>query len=275
MRNKNAVVIITAAILFVYSCSKGGSDPAPPNPCSGVTITITATVVNTSAALAADGSITATASGGSGFTYSINNGAFQNSGTFTNLAAGAYTITAKNLNGCTATQQFTVVAGNACAGITITINTTSASATPCQTANGSIAATATGSAGFTYSLNGGAFQASGNFNNLAAGAYNITAKDANGCTSNVNVTISAAAKGPLFTAVRALLDANCISCHNNTQSEGGMNWTVDCNVITNQARIKARAVDNNPSSMPPTGPLSQADKNKITSWINAGGRYTD
>ncbi|MET0391817.1 MAG: hypothetical protein ABW019_01695 [Chitinophagaceae bacterium] len=278
MRKLNAALIITAAVLFfTYSCSKGGGGgaPAPNDPCAGVTVMLTATVTNTSSAAAADGSIAATATGGSGFTYRLNSGAFQASGTFTNLAAGTYTITAKNANGCTGSQQFTVVAGNACAGITININTTTATAIPCQAANGSITAAATGSTGFTYSLNGGAFQASGTFNGLAAGAYNITAKDVNGCTGNVNVNIAAATRGPLFTAVRTLLDANCISCHNNSQSEGGMNWTVDCNVITSQARIKARAVDNNPSPMPPTGPLSQADKNKITNWINAGGRYTD
>lgn len=274
MRKKNAALIITAAILFmVYSCSKGGGNTPAPNPCTGITITITGTVTNTSTPLASDGSIVAAA--GTGFTYSINNGAFQASGTFTNLAAGTYTITAKNSNNCTGSQQFTVVAGNACAGVTINVTTMATMATPCQAANGSISATATGSTGFTYSLNGGAFQASGTFTNLAAGAYNITAKDANGCTGNANVTIGAASQGPLFTAVRALLDANCVSCHNNSQSEGGMNWTVDCNVVANRDRIKARAVDNNPSPMPPTGPLSQADKNKITNWINAGGRYTD
>ena len=37
--------------------------------------------------------------------------------------------------------------------------------------NGSINATASGSTGFNYSINSGAFQASGNFTNLAAGSY--------------------------------------------------------------------------------------------------------
>ena len=82
-------------------------------------------------------------------------------------------------------------------------------------------------------------------------------------------------KGPLFTAVRDLITANCNSCHNNSIANGGMNWTIDCNIVANKARIKARAVDNNPSSMPPTGPLSQTDKDKITAWLNAGGTYND
>jgi uncharacterized membrane protein len=79
--------------------------------------------------------------------------------------------------------------------------------------------------------------------------------------------------GPLFTAVKAVIATNCQGCHNASQSEGGMNWTVDCNVIKFKDRIKARAVDL--GTMPPTGPLPASEKNKITAWINAGGRYTD
>jgi uncharacterized membrane protein len=79
--------------------------------------------------------------------------------------------------------------------------------------------------------------------------------------------------GALFTAVKAVITQNCVGCHNNTNSQGGMNWTVDCNIVTNKARIKARAVDQ--GTMPPTGPLSQADKDKITAWINAGGAITN
>ncbi|HMR92047.1 MAG TPA: hypothetical protein PKC69_07025, partial [Chitinophagaceae bacterium] len=82
-----------------------------------------------------------------------------------------------------------------------------------------------------------------------------------------------AAAGPLFTAVRSMMATNCQSCHNNTIANGGMNWTIDCNIVINKDRIKTKAVDE--GSMPPTGPLSQADKDKITNWINAGGRYTD
>ncbi|MBE7172146.1 MAG: hypothetical protein INR73_16280 [Williamsia sp.] len=80
--------------------------------------------------------------------------------------------------------------------------------------------------------------------------------------------------GTLFTAVKTLIQQRCVSCHNNTISNGGMNFTVDCNIITNQALIKSVAVDQN--IMPPVGgPLSQTDKNKITAWITAGGAITN
>lgn len=79
--------------------------------------------------------------------------------------------------------------------------------------------------------------------------------------------------GPLFNAVKTLMAAKCVSCHNANTSNGGMNWTVDCNIVAGKARIKARAVDE--GSMPPTGTLPQSDKNTITAWVNAGGRLTD
>lgn len=173
------------------------------NPCAGITVVVTTSQVNPLVGKST-GSITASATGGTGFTYSLNNGAYQASGTFGNLAAGAYTITAKNSNGCLGTKQVTLAATDPCAGVTVVVTATRVNPTTGQS-NGSIAATATGSSGFTYSINNGAFQASGTFSNLAAGTYTITAKNSNGCLgtkavtlastspcTNVNITLTAA-----------------------------------------------------------------------------------
>src|SRR6185295_7277934 len=55
------------------------------------------------------GSITASATGGTGaITYAIDGVTFQVSGTFSGLAAGTYTITAKDANACTVTQPATI-----------------------------------------------------------------------------------------------------------------------------------------------------------------------
>src|SRR3989442_13939766 len=57
-----------------------------------------------------DGSITAGGSGGSGaLGYSIG-GAFQASGSFTGLAAGTYTVTLKDANGCSTSKDITLQA---------------------------------------------------------------------------------------------------------------------------------------------------------------------
>jgi gliding motility-associated-like protein len=61
----------------------------------------------------------------------------------------------------------------------------------CNTGNGSIAITATGSAPYTYSSDGGVtYQPDSNFVNLAAGIYNIVVKDANNCTRDTVITIT-------------------------------------------------------------------------------------
>lgn len=161
-----------------------------------------------------------------------------------------------------------------CASKTITINATPASANTC-TASGSITATATGSTGFTFKLNStGTYQPSGTFSNLNAGSYTVFAKDGDGCEKSASVTVSSGGTaGALFTNVRNLITARCQSCHNNTVQNGGMNWAVDCNIVVNQVRVKVRAVTD--GTMPPTGSLSQADKDIITNWINAGGKFTD
>lgn len=79
--------------------------------------------------------------------------------------------------------------------------------------------------------------------------------------------------GALFTLVKTLVQEKCVSCHNNSFASGGMNLLTDCSIITNQVRIKVRAVDQ--GNMPPGRPLSQTDKDKITAWINAGGAITN
>ena len=265
--------------ILYYSCSKGGgSTNTPIDPCAGITVGVTGTMGNATSGQN-NGSITAGATGGSGFTFSLNNGTFQSSGTFTNLAPGNYSITAKNSSGCTGSKSFTVVAENNCTGVTITVNGTPANAVPCGGSGGSISVTATGGTGFTYSINNGAFQASNQFANLAVGTYTVSAKNADGCSNSATVKVDPVAAGTLFSAVKNILQTNCVSCHNNTVQNGGMNWAVDCNIVTNKARIKTRAVDQSGTSsqmpQPPNPPLSAADQQKIVDWINAGGAYNN
>ena len=105
----------------------------------------------------------------------------------------------------------------------------------------------------------------------------MNVKDAAGCTSSTSVTLNAATAGPLFTAAKGVITSNCAvpGCHTGASPTGGINFSVDCNIVINKDRVKARAIDGNPSIMPPTGALGQADKDKLNAWLNAGGKFTD
>lgn len=186
------------------------------------------------------------------------------------------------INGCKKEESSPIV--DACAGKTIVINTTIDSTTSASATDGKILVSAIGSTGFTYKLNStGTYSASSVFSNLSAGTYTVFAKDAAGCEKTKSVVIPSkiiainpcdGTAGPKFTAVRNLINSNCIGCHSGTSPSGGRDWTVDCNVINNKSIINNRAVVI--GDMPQGGPeLSAADKQKITDWINAGGRKTD
>ncbi len=255
---------------------------AATNPCAGVTVVVTSTQVNPTTG-SSNGSITASATGGTGFTYSINNGTFQASGTFTNLAAGTYTITAKNANGCVGSTLVTLLATSPCTNITIVINHTLVNTTPCitPTNNGSITASATGSTGFTYNLNGGGYQASGLFAALNAGTYLVGAKDANGCTNTKSIVIGVVPQGPTFAAVRILITNRCSGsgCHMSGGSAAGYNFDANCSIVTYWDQINKTTVLYTPGwvKMPksPQTFFTAAEKATITNWINAGHRYTD
>jgi hypothetical protein len=286
MRNRNRVVnflALSATFVLLYSCGSKGGGGGPVDPCAGVTVSVSGTVTNTSGPGATNGGISASASGGSGFTFSINGGAFQASGNFTGLTAGSYSITAKNSNGCMGSANFTVAANDPCTSVSFTVGGTSNSATPCLTTpNGSITVTTSGSgSGFTYNLNGGAFQASPTFSNLAANTYTVGAKEAGGCIRTASVTVNPTAAGTLFSAVKTIITANCAisGCHTGAVPAGGLDFTQNCVIVANAARIKVRAVDNFGTGQqmppPPSAGLSLSDRTAITNWVNAGGGFAN
>jgi len=138
-----------------------------------------------------NGSFTIAATGGtSAYTFNRGTGA-QTSGTFSGLTAGTYNVTITDANGCTTTRGVTLTAPSA---LTTTIGSQT-SLTCLNSNNGSFTITAAGgTAGYTFNRGTGA-QASGTFTGLAAGTYNVTVTDANGCTDIRPVTLTQPATG--------------------------------------------------------------------------------
>lgn len=117
----------------------------------------------------ADGSITISITGGTA-PYIWNGLPVQNGQTLSNLSPGVYSITLTDADGTTATVSGTISSPLALSS-TIVVNGSTITAS----GNG-------GTPPYEYSLNGGAYQSSGTFSNLAPGSYTITVRDAHGCT---------------------------------------------------------------------------------------------
>jgi gliding motility-associated-like protein len=137
---------------------------------------------------ASTGSLTVSASGGSpGYTYTLTPGGTVNTtGIFTGLTAQPYSIAVKDVLGCIVTVTTTVTQP---AALTLTLTPFNVS---CNAGtNGSVTAVAAnGTGAYQYSLNGGAFQASGTFTGLVAATYSVTVKDANNCVLTQITTIT-------------------------------------------------------------------------------------
>jgi hypothetical protein len=187
---------------------------------TGVAATATATATP-SACGASTGTITVSGVGvNTPYHISIDNGTSwqtfsppgANAFTYTGLAPGTYPIIIADdadfvagppdIPGACLTTIFVAVPSSGGPSISTTqINPT------CTANNGSI--TASGSGGtppYTYSINGGLFFASGQFNNLTPGVYAVTVKDASGCTTGVNLTL---ANQPLPTVAAVVQSTSC------------------------------------------------------------------
>ncbi len=135
-----------------------------------------------------NGSINVVANGGTGvIEFALGAGPYQPSNTFTNLAAGNYTVKIRDANGCTLSAPVIITDEPA-----PTISNVPITNINCNGENtGTISVDAVGGSGLlNYSLNGGGAQASNTFSNLTAGVYSILVVDANGCTVTSNVVLS-------------------------------------------------------------------------------------
>jgi gliding motility-associated-like protein len=141
-----------------------------------------ATAVNPSCHNSNNGSIVAAPTGGTpAYTYVWNDG--YSWPTRTHLAAGTYTLTTTDANGCLAISTFSLVAP-----ADITVNATHTDAKCNGEHSGNIQVLANGGTGnFSYSWNNSS--TAQNLTNIAAGNYSVTVTDANNCTAQKQVAV--------------------------------------------------------------------------------------
>ena len=154
--------------------------------------------------------VTATGGSGSGYTYSINGGAFT-SGTFTLLNAGTYEVTAMDGTGCTTEINVTIFDLNG-----PSIVSTSSTNVQCNGDNNGTITVGTVSGGtgvLQYSINGVTYQTSPVFTGLSAGIYHVSVKDASGCVGSVDDTIIQPAA---FVITASIVNAPCFGTNSGS-----------------------------------------------------------
>jgi hypothetical protein len=154
-----------------------------------------------------------------------------------------------------------------------TIKTNIKNAHPCNPTGGIEIISPIGK--FKYKLDKGKFQSKNIFENVSAGKHTITIKDCDGCLLAREVNVDTLPQGSRFKEVSFKLKTNCRSCHSDFNPQAGLDFTAPCDILKYWDRIQARAVDGNPTTMPPTGFISLEDRNKILEWLRSGHKYED
>lgn len=181
---------------------------------------ITATAQTTASACSRNsGSITVTASGGTGpYTYSIDGNTFQTNTAFNGLAAGQYTVTIKDTNDCTFILNMTIAPISSPTLQILSLNDVSCFGA----SDGSLQLSAqSGVSPYTYSIDGVNFVSGTTFSGLTGQQYTVIAKDANGCTASNQVTISEPAVLSIQTTSVTQVDCNGASNGSITVSSTG------------------------------------------------------
>jgi hypothetical protein len=255
---------IALLIMLLNSCS---SDDPESVDCSTLAVSIPDVgKQNPTDCTSANGSITASASGGKEpYQYSLNGGALQSNPQFVNLGAGEYSITVKDTNGCDVTSSSVALSVT---GVTINFTATTADS-GCKTGEGSITISATGGSGnFSYRLGTGDFMPTAVFNGQSAGAKSVTVRD-NGDNCTVTKSVMIQTGTSYNNDIKTIVQTSCAvsGCHVSGGSAPFVLGSVS-NVQNHASEIKTATAN---GSMPKSGtPLTQAQKDKIACWVDDG-----
>ncbi|MEM6264781.1 MAG: hypothetical protein AAGI38_19875 [Bacteroidota bacterium] len=189
--------------------------------------------------------------------FSLNEGTFQSAGLFEGLAAGTYTILARD-GACEAEISVTIQNED---GLNAALQT---EPSDCSTPTGSIRVSTSNVQGqVSYALDNAPAQSDSLFANLAPGTYSVTVTDASGCELTLQTEVSSDAS---YAAVEAIINSSCASpgCHGGSVAPDLRNKQT---IISRSGRILART---SAGTMPPGGRLSADKISDIQCWVDAG-----
>ncbi len=263
MRNLSGILIVFSCVWYA-ACTESRVEPVVDCAATSLLLKLDSKSDLTSCS-ASNGALNVSATGGSQpYQFKLNDQAFQSSGTFSNLAAGSYTVAVKDGAGC----ERSLVAAVQVVNSTLALAATTVVAdTQCLNDNGAITVAATGGQGpFQFRLGSGSFGNSSSFTALKSGNYTITVRDAVSCTQTVDVTVPRGNTGVSFAnEVKSIIDNNCVSCHGPGSARGDL--STPAAVASRASQVKARTGN---GSMPPGGGLTPAQINLIACWVDDG-----
>src|SRR5258705_63990 len=189
---------VSAATTLVVNAAAG----APAAPTASVTVQPTCATPT--------GTIMITAPLGAGLTYSIDGVTYTNTtGTFTGLAPNTYDVTVRDAGGCVSAATTLVV--NAPIGAPAAPTASVTVQPTCAAPTGTIVITAPLGAGLSYSIDGITYtNTTGTFTGLAPNTYDVTVRDAGGCTSAAtSLTVNAPAGAPAAPTASVTVQPTC------------------------------------------------------------------
>ena len=258
-----SLTFIAFSLVALASC-QSEKDPEPVD-CTVSDLAVVADVNDATTCESNDGSVTVSANGGiTPYEFRLNDDAYQSEATFTNLAPGVYTITVKDGGNCESNVEITINSGSS---PTLAFVSVDATHSGCGTSESVITVNATGEGTVMYKLDDGAYQASGSFENIAAGIHDLAIMDDTGCETTSQKQVL---NGTSFNDhVKDILLTNCAisGCHDGSNGSE-RNWTVFSNVKNKAARIKSKTQD---GSMPPGDRvITQEQIDLIACWVDDG-----
>ncbi|WBO86757.1 Ig-like domain-containing protein [Hymenobacter yonginensis] len=244
-------VVVTDAANRTASASATITEPAA--------LTSTVAVTNVACFGGSTGAINLTPGGGTA-PYTFNWGGGIASEDRTSLAAGTYSVTITDANGCTRTQSATI--SQPATALNVSLSKTDA------TANGAADGTATatpagGTPGYTYLWSNG--QTTATATSLPAGTYSVTVTDANNCqVTSGSVVVSQPTPAPqnltISTGTPAAPVAIAAGTYNNITITGTGVAQLSGAVTVNGTFSVAGSLDTNCQSLTGPGSFTLADQ---------------
>ena len=221
-----------------------------------------------------NGSASVAVTGGtSAYSYSWSGPTVQTNSTAVNLAAGTYSVTVTDANGCVIIDNITLSEPTALTTASTVTSNYNGQNISCNGANdGTAEVTANGgTAPYSYSWNTAPIQLTASANNLDESTYTVTVSDANGCNATTTVSLTQPAIISASASITSDYNGQNISC--NGASDGTAFATVNGGTApynyswnTMPVQLSAAATGLNANTYTAT----VTDANGCTVWAGVG-----